>query len=157
MAKEKKKKTNGGSDLIVKTKEVEKGKEPEIEPELEHESEAQPQSGEGGVSPEAIEVNKALIETICVMVSRMAVAIIGMEDIAFTDPEVEQLKNLWSPFMPSISPVATAILGTVIIVGGKVGVYMIKKRETKKSKPAKTAETAKGKVEEKEVEKAVEK
>jgi len=86
----------------------------------------------GEPTAEQLEVNKAIIETACIATSRILVAVTNIPEIAFDEAEVEQLKNLWSPFVPNIPPVAGAVIGTAVIVGGKVAMYMIKRKEVKK-------------------------
>jgi len=84
-------------------------------------------------------VNAAMIQTIIMGINKTVVAMTSNPKLAFDDDETEKLTELWSPFMPEISPLAMAITGTVIIVGGKVGVYMIDKRKEKKGEKAKPA------------------
>lgn len=148
-----KEKTGGGLDGIS-VKEAPKSKvateepDPKPEPELKHEpvADSETPAENGGLSSEELEVNKAIIETVCVAIGRIAIAITGTEDVAFDEAETEQLKNLWSPLVPEVSPTAAAIIGTIVIVGGKVGIYMAKRHESKKrTKPAKSSKPPKTK------------
>lgn len=129
--------TGGGfKDISVKVKKAEKKAEGEIAEEPIEEPIEEPVEGEPGA--ENTEVNMAIVETICVAGSRIAVAITGIEEIALDEAEIEQLKNLWSSLVPEVSPTAAAIIGTLIIVGGKVGIYVAKRKTGKKVKSAKS-------------------
>lgn len=74
-------------------------------------------------------LNGIMIETCAKMMGNIAQALTGVGEVNFTEDEIEQLKKLWSPLIPTMSPVAGAIIGTLIIVGGKVAVYSVKKKE----------------------------
>ncbi|MBT9151642.1 MAG: hypothetical protein DDT40_01838 [candidate division WS2 bacterium] len=52
--------------------------------------------------------------------------------MAFDDQETTHLIALWAPLLPAFSPLIMAILGTTVIVGGKVGLYASEKRKQKK-------------------------
>lgn len=69
-------------------------------------------------------VNTALIETVVRVLGKTLALVTKMPEMDFDEAETEQLKTLWSPFVPSISPMAMAVIGTVVIAGGKIGVYM---------------------------------
>jgi len=77
-------------------------------------------------------VNEALVETVCLVVSKVVTAATHIPELAFDEKETEQLKQLWSPLMPAISPTVMAVLGTAIIIGGKVGMYFTLKKPSKK-------------------------
>lgn len=84
------------------------------------------------ISATQLLVNAAMIRTVIMGINKTVVAMTSNPKLAFDDDETDKLTELWSPFMPEISPLAMAITGTVIIVGGKVGVYMIDKKKEKK-------------------------
>jgi hypothetical protein len=88
------------------------------------------------VSALQLAMNKAMIGTGIMVYNKMIVGITNIPNMAFDDDETEQLCDLWSPFLPEVSPLTNAIIGTVIIVGGKVGVYMVDKRKNKKKEEA---------------------
>ena len=74
-------------------------------------------------------VNEALIRTACLVIGKTAVAVTKFPELAFDEEETNQLVELWKPFLPVIPPIAYAIIGTTIIVGGKVGIYFSKRKE----------------------------
>lgn len=125
---EKPKKDAGGSEEFrVVQNEKEKIEEEERALGEEHPSEE--------VSATTLAVNEALIETCCLVVGKVVALAAKMPELAFDEAETQQLKDLWSPLIPGMPPVALAVLGTMVIVGGKVGVYfsLRKKKEGKKS------------------------
>lgn len=132
-------KTSGGSEIEVHTEPVEV---PEGEPETPPD---QPEVGTGVPSG----VNEALIETIARIVGKTMALVTKIPEMDFDEMEIEQLKVLWSPFVPQFSPKTMAILGTTVIVGGKVGTYIANRPK----KPTdQTVESAKTKSEEQTIE-----
>ena len=128
---------SGGTEIDVATDKVVIRKEAE-EPEPQEQDGFQGEGAvevESGVTDEQRLVNEALIETLAVVVGKMLVALTKIPDMEFDESEVEQLKNLWSPLMPSLSPKTTAIIGTTIIVGGKVGVYVTHRQPKRLPEP----------------------
>ena len=98
--------------------------------------------GRQGLSPEMVGmVNDALIETSVKMVSKIVELITKIPEMAFDDGEISQLKLLWSPLLPEINPVLGAIVGTSIIVSGKVAVYATMKGKRRTEPVYKEAET----------------
>jgi len=77
------------------------------------------------------QINAAMVETACMVVGNIAKLVTNIDEIAFDEDETNQLVELWSPIMPQLTPVVAAIIGTSIIIGGKVGVYYTKKKELK--------------------------
>jgi hypothetical protein len=120
-----KEEVNGGSNPVIVVED--EPREPS-EPELESEAELE----EPEISPEAlVAVNEAMIETALKVLNKVLVLLTNIEEIAFDDEEIEQLKALWSPVIPVISPLAGAIVGTSIIVAGKIAIYVQHKRMEK--------------------------
>ena len=74
------------------------------------------------------EVNQALIRSTCLVVSKLLVHFTHVEAMAFDEDETNHLVALWSSLIPAFSPLATALLGTSVIVVGKVGIYVSAKR-----------------------------
>ena len=87
----------------------------------------------GGFEGPAVDTaaTEALIESACRIVGITLVKLTKMEELAFSDEEIEQLKAVWTPVLPSVSPVMTASLVTIAIVGGKVAIYAAKSKEAK--------------------------
>lgn len=111
-------------------------KQVSVEVEEGEEEEVKKGEKEEELSPEVLKaVNEALIETTCMVVGKTVAVITKIPEMAFDENETAQLKELWSPFIPDIPPLALAILGTVVIVGGKVGTYFAlrKKQEERKT------------------------
>ncbi len=52
-------------------------------------------------------------------------------EMNFTEEEVNQLVNVWSPFVTDVSPLATAIISTTLILGGKTAILVSAKRQKK--------------------------
>lgn len=77
------------------------------------------------------QVNGALIEMTCIMVSKLAVALTGFDEIGLDDDEVSQLVELWRPFTPEMSPLAMAVLGTTMIVSSKTFLYLQLRKQHK--------------------------
>jgi hypothetical protein len=85
------------------------------------EAEQEAQSPE--MSEALAEVNSAIIETGVKTLSKVAVMITKIPELEFTEEEIEQLKVLWTPQIPTMSPLTGAIVGTLLIVAGKVAIY----------------------------------
>jgi len=84
-------------------------------------NDVEPQSPE--MSEALSEVNAAIIETGVKTLSKAAVMITKIPELEFTEDEIEQLKVLWTPQIPTMSPLTGAIVGTLLIVAGKVAIY----------------------------------
>jgi len=85
-----------------------------------------PSEGEqavGGISADVSLVNEALIEASAKLIGKTIELITRIPEMDFTEFEIEQLKSLWSPLMPTINPVVAALVGTLVIVGGKTAIY----------------------------------
>jgi len=70
-----------------------------------------------------VQVNEAMIEVSAKTIGKFVALLTKIPEMDFTEDELQQLKNLWNPIVPIMSPVVGAIIGTSIIVSGKVGVY----------------------------------
>ena len=107
--------TNGGSNE-KESKEEFKVEETSAEIITEEEEKETPSEAEEAV-------NEALIRTACLVISKVTVNITKIPELAFDEDETNQLASLWKPFIPTMPPVALAVIGTVIIIGGKVALY----------------------------------
>jgi len=107
----KEKKTAGGFEVETKPVEAEVAEELVEEPEAEAPSEATQM------------VNEAVVEVSAKTLGRVLALLTKIPEMDFTEEEVEQLKQLWSPLIPTLSPLAAAIVGTTVILAGKVAVY----------------------------------
>ena len=121
-AKREKKTLGGGTEITVNTSTIEipqatEGEEKEAPPE--------PESG-----AETNLVSEAMVETIVRILGKTLAMVTKIPEMDFDEHETEQLKTLWSPILPILSPVAMAVIGTVVIAGGKVGTYMSKRDKT---------------------------
>jgi len=116
------------------------------EPTKEEEEQPEEQSGGLGaevakeVSPEAKTVNDALVETTVKVIGKTASLLTRIPEMDFDEAEVEQLKALWSPLIPPMSPILMAVMGTAIIVLSKVAIYSTKKKEKQPMKEVKLEE-----------------
>ena len=106
---------NGGSDE-KESKEEFKVEETSAEITAEEEEKETPSEAEEAV-------NEALIRTACLVISKVTVNVTKIPELAFDEDETNQLASLWKPFIPTMPPVALAVIGTVIIIGGKVALY----------------------------------
>ena len=106
---------NGGSDE-KESKEEFKVEETSAEIITEEEEKETPSEAEEAV-------NEALIRTACLVISKVTVNVTKIPELAFDEDETNQLASLWKPFIPTMPPVALAVIGTVIIIGGKVALY----------------------------------
>ena len=107
--------TNGGSNG-KESKEEFKVEETSAEITTEEEEKETPSEAEEAV-------NEALIRTACLVISKVTVNVTKIPELAFDEDETNQLASLWKPFIPAMPPVALAVIGTVIIIGGKVALY----------------------------------
>jgi len=82
------------------------------------------------------QVSSAMVEVSATMIGKLAVMITRIPEMAFDESELQQLKDLWTPLMPTMSPVLGAVIGTLIIVTGKVGIYYAAKGDVKHVKRA---------------------
>lgn len=108
--------------------------------------------GKEEVSATVLAINEALVETCCLVVGKLAVTVTSIPELAFDEAETQQLKDLWSPLIPAMPPLALAVLGTGLIVGGKVGIYFSLRKKSPEQLAKETAEEEKKK--EKELESA---
>ena len=136
-------KINGGTSLATL---IDEHQEPTSEEKYEVES----QSDEGGLPiNESVEeedqslliVNQALIETALKILGKMLILLTKIDEMGFDDDEIEQLTSLWSPVLPAVSPLAGAIIGTSIIVAGKVAIYAQHKKSGKSVTESKTEQS----------------
>jgi hypothetical protein len=73
------------------------------------------------------EVKGAVIEATARVLGKAMVLLTKFPDMDFSPDEIESLKEIWIPVMPSMSPTAMAIVGTVVILGSKLAVFMVEK------------------------------
>lgn len=111
-------------------------KEQFVPPDSEQEGEQEPilpDVSESGFEGPAVDTvaTEALIESACKIISMTLVKLTKIEELEFSDEEIEQLKAVWTPVLPAVSPVMTASLVTIAIVGGKVAIYAAKSKEAK--------------------------
>lgn len=78
-------------------------------------------------------VADAMVETTAKMLGKLTVLITKIDEMDFDEEEIQQLKALWSPIMPTVSPVFGAIIGTSVIVLSKMATYKILKKGGKKN------------------------
>ena len=85
--------------------------------------------GAGGFGPDVLdsETAGAVIEATVSVLGKALVLATKIPEADFTMEEVEALKKLWTPLMPTLSPLSAAIIGTVVIVGGKMALIMVEK------------------------------
>jgi len=76
-------------------------------------------------------VKGAVIEATARVIGKAMVLLTKFPDMDFTPEEIESLKEIWIPVMPSMSPTAMALVGTVVIIGSKLAGYLVKKGEQK--------------------------
>lgn len=114
--------SGGGTEIKVDTKPVDL---PQVAEEGEKE-----QPIDVAAAAEGNLVSEAMVETIVRVLGKTLAMVTKMPEMDFDEHETEQLKNLWSPLIPTLSPVAMAVIGTVVIAGGKVGVYMSQRDKT---------------------------
>ena len=74
--------------------------------------------------PEAEAVNKALVEVATKTIGKLLALMTKIDEMDFTEDEVEQLSNLWAQFVPPMSPMTTALIGTGVILTGKLTIYV---------------------------------
>lgn len=79
------------------------------------------------------QVNAMLLDTVFVMLSKLAVVLTGFEEVGLDDDEIKQLVKLWEPFVPGMSPFANAVMGTALIVSSKTFLYLHLRRKSRLS------------------------
>lgn len=97
---------------------------------LEPVGEADDGSSSGGSEADRLAA-EALIEVTVTTIGKAMVAMTKIEELDFDPDEVEQLKVLWTPLIPTMSPVMTAIFGTLMIVSSKFAIYMTLRKKQK--------------------------
>jgi hypothetical protein len=92
---------------------------------------AESRPGDGGTEEDfnSDEVKGAVIAATAKVIGKAMVLLTKFPDMDFTPEEVESLKEIWIPVMPSMSPTMMALVGTVVILGSKLAVYMVRKGE----------------------------
>ena len=73
------------------------------------------------------EVKGAVVEATARVVGKAMVLLTKFPEMDFTPDEIESLKEIWIPVMPSMSPTAMALVGTVVILGSKLATFMVLK------------------------------
>jgi hypothetical protein len=115
---------NGGSNSIQVVDQP-------VDEDVAEEGGGQSQPENSAVSEVSLQVNGMMVETAAKVIGRITVLLTKIEELDVTPDEVEQLKNLWAPLVPSISPATAAIIGTLLILGGKIAIYAsLKNRAT---------------------------
>jgi hypothetical protein len=74
-------------------------------------------------------VSEMVVGSVVSVVGKIGALLTKIPEVDFTPEEVDQLKALWTPIMPQMSATSGAVLGTIIIVAGKVAIYMSKRKE----------------------------
>lgn len=121
-AKKETKTSGGGTEIKVETKPIEL---PQVAEEGDKEQITTEEVGSGtGL------VSEAMIETVVRILGKTLAMVTKIPEMDFDEHETEQLKNLWSPIIPVLSPAAMAVIGTVVIAGGKIGTYMSHRDKT---------------------------
>ena len=87
-------------------------------------------------------VKGAVIEATARVIGKAMVLLTKFPEMDFTPEEIESLKEIWIPVMPSMSPTAMALVGTVVIIGSKLAVYLVKKGEQKSGQQTAAAQAA---------------
>ncbi len=77
----------------------------------------------GGRRPADAAVADAMFRAGCAGLNSVILGLTGYRELELTGEEIDQLDELWSPFLPAMSPILAAIIGTVIIAGGKLALY----------------------------------
>ncbi len=133
---EKQEKGNGGSSVF---KMVQDTQEKPINAVTETEDISEDVSKEEAAREQInLESNAILIETTVKLIGKTAEMLTKMPEMNFDVDEVEQLKVLWASQIPGMSPMTAAIIGTAIIISGKVAIYMsLKKQQAKQTKEEK--------------------
>ena len=113
--------SGGSEEFKVDGKEV-------VIPAPEAEPEGEPEGG-GEYAGEALDAQAAgaVVEATAKVLGKALVLATKIPEADFTPDEVEALKQLWTPIMPKLSPLTAAIVGTVVIVGGKIAMVMVEK------------------------------
>ena len=103
-----------------------------VEEELGVEGEELSTEGIGeGVSKTNQMVGEMLVESSAKMIGKTAELLTKIPEMNFDEDELEQLVKVWTPLMPSVSPVFGAIIVTLTIVAGKVVIYRSGRKRVK--------------------------
>ena len=94
-------------------------------------------------SQAVLETNALLIESIAKITGKTVELLTRIPEMNFDDVEIEQLQKVWTPILPTVSPLLTAILVTSSIVGTKAAIFVAIRKKEK-------TEVRKQKIEEKE-------
>lgn len=78
-----------------------------------------------------IELNKKALKRLIRLLGSVAESLTRVPDVACDEEEEDTLAEAWAPILPQMSPAAAAIIATVIVVGGKVAIYLECRRERK--------------------------
>jgi len=96
-------------------------------------------------TPVATEIDKlmtgVMVETAAATIGKLAALITRMPELEFDEDEIDQLKRAWAPLLPqTMSPATAAFLATIVIVGGKVAVYVARRKELNNDEKKRTIE-----------------
>lgn len=141
------KKVTGGSKSPIQVKKTPKRKvttEEEIVEEVPIEEVVTPETTPEveSIPPEVALVNEALIEASVKMIGKTVELITRIPEMNFESDEIEQLKRLWTPLLPTMNPVLAAITGTLVIFAGKATIYFSLRKERPTREQAREAKEA---------------
>lgn len=132
----KRKKTGGGFKVKQDTK---KPIQQEVEEELSGEEEYPEEGAQVSSEAEAM-IGGMLVESSARMIGKTAELLTKIPEMNFDEDELEQLKAVWTPLMPAVSPVFGAIIVTLTIVAGKVVIYRSGRKRIKVEEEGKSFE-----------------
>ncbi|MFH1327526.1 MAG: hypothetical protein ABIH76_01540 [Candidatus Bathyarchaeota archaeon] len=123
---------DGGSKMF----EVHQDTKERIEESI-RDTDSEVQSSNGDVSGQSV-VSEMLVEASVKIIGKTLELLTRIPEMDFDDDEIEQLKTVWSPMLPDVSPLAAALVVTTAIIGGKVVIY----RQLRHGKPDRTTKFA---------------
>ncbi|GEM_PF-5465946 len=86
-------------------------------------TEAGEQRQPGKLTPEQLEINREGVAQTARLLGNILEALTRIPELNFNQVEITVMANAWAPFFPAGSPLSAALIATMIIAGGKVGVY----------------------------------
>jgi len=103
----------------------------EVEEGLSEGEEVSEESGSQVLDETEAMIGGMLVESSARMIGKTAELLTRIPEMNFDEDELEQLKAIWTPLMPSVSPIFGAIIVTLTIVAGKVVIYRSSKKRIK--------------------------
>lgn len=89
---------------------------------------------EPGKKTEAeLKAARVALDKMLIGLGALAAGVTGMEEMKFTEGERELLAEVWAPFLPNVPAITIAVMVTLPIMGGKVGIYLSKHPKAKKT------------------------